>query len=139
VTLDAKENSIVCNGVEKMIEFIKHSNEVKEKYQIEQNDLVKLRTSDSFIIGIPYDLTDNNGIERKADSSFKFIKSRCHLQRDRRADFDFTFFYSTKDNMLMATIGTITNKKSFRTGFRFITKLSDNGDLGDIRIEPIQE
>jgi hypothetical protein len=61
------------------------------------------------------------------------------MKSDRDPEFKIIYMYTVDTKELMASIGTIVDKKSYSTGFHFKVILTDNGELVQVTIEPFKE
>jgi hypothetical protein len=135
-TLTADENDMLCNGARNMFHFIKESKVVKDRYKIQE---ITLKTNQQIYSGIPYSFIDNNAVETLGDTAIKRLNIKCNLTTDKNPHFDLIYFYSPDRKTLVASIGTIVNRKSWSTGFHFITNLTETGELGEVTIEYYQQ
>ena len=136
VTLTPDHDRILCNGVKNMTDYIKNSNDVKDKYQTEN---IRLRTTKKLYGKLSKPTGDNLEIKGLTGSDYKILDLDCDLKSDKDPDFKIIYMYTVDTKELMASIGTIVDKKSFSTGFHFRTILADNGELGQVTIEPFKQ
>jgi hypothetical protein len=135
VTLTPDHDRILCNGIKNITDYIKNSNDVKDKYQTEN---IRLKTSKKIYGNLSKPTGNNLGIQGLTGSDYKILNVDCNVKSDRDPEFKIIYMYTVDTKELMASIGTIVDKKSFSTGFHFKTFLTDNGELGQVTIEPFK-
>jgi hypothetical protein len=136
VTLTPDHKKILCNGTSNLFNHIKKSQDVKDKYRIEA---IRLKTNKNLYVKLSKVTGDNLDINGLNGSDYKILSSNCDLLSDKNPEFTLIYMYLVDTKELMGSVGTIVKRNSFRTGFHFRATLTDNGELGQVKVEPFSE
>ena len=139
--LSTEENKLFCNGTKNMIDHIKQSRLIKNRYVhfLHNKGQIGVRIDDEVFKGSPYGLISNFNVDTLGLEPIKKLNYDCLNSSDSIPDFDVTFYFLPKEKILSAVIITILDKPGFRSGYQFETQLNENGGLGEVHSALIQE